>query len=191
MGAIYPVARGRSPPPCLIRVWSTCFEDMSSVEHAFLSWHYVSKHGKYGKLNREKKIMFCYVVTENSTMEPQCLRQITWFALMTSSWCHTWCHGWCWRSAFEMCWDAFEFRRAFDLIWDALKKLRCSFEERWGDSRHTQMFARWDWLLPNTKVRYSTRNSAFEGAYGAKWLGTRTRCPEGTVADILIYYRIV
>ena len=45
------------------------------------------------------------------------------------------------------------------------------------------MFARWDWLLPNTKVRCSTKTSALEGACGAKCLGTRTMCPEGTVAD--------
>ena len=63
------------------------------------------------------------------------------------------------------------------------KKLRCSFEVRWGDSRHTQIVAIWDWLLPNTKVRYSTRSSAFESACGAKCLGTRAMCPEFTVAD--------
>ena len=67
---------------------------------------------------------------------------------------------------------------------NAPKKLRCSFEVRSGDSRLTQIVATLDWLLPNTKVRYSTRSSAFEGACGAKCLGTRTMCPEGTVADI-------
>ena len=67
-----------------------------------------------------------------------------------------------------------------------LKKLRCSFEERSADSRVTQVSATWDWLLPNTKVRHSTGNSAFQGACGAKCLGTRTMCPEGTVADMYI-----
>ena len=52
-----------------------------------------------------------------------------------------------------------------------------------SDSRQAQVAASGDWALPNTKVRYSTRTSAFEGACGAKCLGTRARCPEGTVAD--------
>ena len=95
--------------------------------------------------------------------------------------------AWCVKKVAMLVWgalwrlDAFEFRGALDV----LKQLRCSFEERSGNSRVTIMFATLDWPLPNTKVRYSTRNSTFEGAYGAKWLGTRTRCPEGTVADFV------
>ena len=57
---------------------------------------------------------------------------------------------------------------------------------RFRDSRQAQRAVRGDWLIPNTKVRYSSRNSAFEGACGAKCLGTRTMCPDGTVADIVI-----
>jgi len=64
------------------------------------------------------------------------------------------------------------------------KKLRCSFEVRSGDSWGTQGADIRDWLVPNIKVRYSTNTSAFEGACGAKCLGTHTMCPESTVADI-------
>ena len=131
---------------------------------------------------------------------------------MVSSWYHIGCHCWCSRGAFEMrlrcvwvhwkievlgtAWNTRlrcslaipkKFRCSFEVqsseFWWVPKKFRCLFEERSSDSRLTQWAATWDWLLPNTKVRYSTRSSAFEGACGAKWLGTRTMCPEGTVAD--------
>ena len=88
-----------------------------------------------------------------------------------------------------------KFRCSFEVqsteFWWVPTKLRCSFELRSGDSRVTQIVAVWDWVLPNTKVRYSTRSSTFEGACGAKWLGTRTMCPEGTVADITLHYTIL
>ena len=88
-----------------------------------------SKHCKYGKLNREKKIMFCYIVTENNKMEPQCLKQITLYALTKSSWCHVGCHGGCWRHAFEM-----RLRCVWDprCVWPNLRRLKKVAVLVWG-----------------------------------------------------------
>ena len=52
---------------------STCFGHPWNM-FSCLDETLLFKHGKFGKLNREKKSMFCYVVTENIRMEPQCLK---------------------------------------------------------------------------------------------------------------------
>ena len=119
----------RNFPFCFLKLKNPCLYYQNRSKKRLFIFSLFSKHCKYGKLNREKKIMFCYIVTENNKMEPQCLKQITLYALTTSSWCHVGCHGGCWRHAFEM-----RLRCVWDprCVWPNLRRLKKVAVLVWG-----------------------------------------------------------
>ena len=136
----YPVARGRSPPPCLIRVWrqalvlKTChpWNMLSCLDETLLfkTWQI----WKTESWEENHVLLCCNRKYQDGTpmFETNYLMCLDGVELARIG-----CHGWCWRGAFEMrlrcVWDprcAWPNLRCLKkvalLVWGALWRFRAN-----------------------------------------------------------------